>query len=201
MGRPIIVTRVSGAHPRHRIVVFGCIHGDEPAGTAVARALEHLPVAEFITLWVVEDLNPDGVVLGTRQNAHRVDLNRNFPYRWRPLGHPGSVDYSGPGPGTEPETQIAVRLLTAVRPDVTIWFHQHQDLVDDSGGDPAIERRYAQLVGLPFERLTRYPGSAAGWQNAALQPTTAFVVELPAGALSAATAMIYARAVQRLLPS
>jgi hypothetical protein len=82
---------------------------------------------------------------------------------------------------------------------VTIWYHQHQDLVDDSGGDPAIEQRYAQLVGLPFQRLTRYPGSAAGWQDATLRPTTAFVVELPAGSLSPRTANRYADAVVHLL--
>jgi len=31
-----------------------------------------------------------------------------------------------------------------------------------------IERHDAQLIGLPFERLARYPGSASGWQNATL---------------------------------
>jgi hypothetical protein len=30
-----------------------------------------------------------------------------------------------------------------------------------------------------LRRLTRYPGSAAGWQNHRLTGSTAFVVELP----------------------
>jgi murein tripeptide amidase MpaA len=35
-------------------------------------------------VWVVDDLNPDGFRLHTRQNADLVDLNRNFPYAWAP---------------------------------------------------------------------------------------------------------------------
>ena len=37
-----------------------------------------------------------GVARGTRQDAHGVDLNRNFPGTWRPYDHPGGVHWSGP---------------------------------------------------------------------------------------------------------
>jgi protein MpaA len=85
-----------------------------------------------------------------------------------------------------------------VRPQVTIWFHQPLGLVDESGGRVAIERRFATLAGLPLRRLTRYPGSAAGWQNHRLPRSTAFVVEQPPGSPSSARATRYARAVWRL---
>jgi protein MpaA len=198
-GRPITAVHLLGAAATHRIVVVGCIHGDEPAGIAVAHRLEQLPPPAALDLWVVDNVNPDGVAAGTRDNADGVDLNRNFPYAWQPLGHPGVEEYSGARPLSEPESRIIAGFLTRVRPDVTIWFHQHQDLVDLSGGDPSIERRYARLVGLPSQELTRYPGSVAGWQNATLRPTTAFVVELPAGTLTAPAADRYARAVSQLL--
>ncbi len=147
---------------------------------------------------VIKDLNPDGVAAGTRQNAPGVDLNRNFPYRWRPLGSPGSLQYSGPHPLSEPEARIAHSLILRTRPSVTIWFHEPLGLVDESGGSISIERRFSQLTGLPLRRLTRYRGSAAGWQNHRLPQTTAFVVELPAGRLSAGGVARYATAVRTL---
>lgn len=75
------------------------------------------------------------------------------------------------------------RLIVRVRPQISIWFHQHQDLVDLSGGKPSIERRFAELVELPVRRLPRDPGSVTSWENSVLPGTTAFVVELPAGEL------------------
>jgi protein MpaA len=71
-----------------------------------------------------------------------------------------------------------------LRPRLSIWFHQHLGLVDESGGSVAVERRFARAVGLPLRRLTRYPGSVVSWENHAFPGTTAFVVELGPGALS-----------------
>ena len=51
-----------------------------------------------IDLWIVENMNPDGYAAHTRQNADGVDLNRNFPWHWRPLGPRGSQQYAGPRP-------------------------------------------------------------------------------------------------------
>ena len=180
------------------LLVFGCIDGDEPAGIAIARRLLTARPPVGSALWVVPDLNPDGVAAGTRVNAHLVDLNRNFPWHWRPLGPPGDPQYAGPRPLSEPETSAARALILRVRPRITIWFHQPADLVDLSGGDPHIERRFARLVGLPVVQLERYPGSAASWQNTRLAGTTAFVVELHAGRLTRAAATRYARAVLAL---
>jgi len=80
---------------------------------------------------------------------------------------------------SEPESRIAYHLILRVRPQISIWFHQHERAVDESGGDVAVERRFAALVGLPLRRLPREPGSAVGWENHRLPGTTAFVVELP----------------------
>jgi hypothetical protein len=84
----------------------------------------------------------------------------------------------------EPEARIAHRLLLRLHPHVSIWFHQHMHVVDESGGNVAIERHFAQLVGLRLARLPREPGSVVGWENHTFRSGTAFVVELPAGALS-----------------
>jgi protein MpaA len=200
-GRPIDVVRLGDPDSGRRILVVGCIHGNEPAGLAVARDLLRGPAPPELDLWIVPDLNPDGVAAGTRANGRGVDLNRNFPYRWRPLGPPGAAEYAGRRPLSEPESRLAWRLIRRIRPAVTIWFHQPLGLVDLSGGRPAVERRYARLSGLPTRRLARYPGSASGWQNHRLPATTAFVVELPPGRLPARRAHRLARAAVALRKS
>ena len=198
-GRPITAIELGDPASERKLVVVGCIHGNEPAGIAIARQLETLPPPPGSDIWVVENLNPDGVVAGTRQNAHGVDLNRNFPYAWAPLYSLGSQQYSGPSALSEPESRLAVDFLNRVRPTVSIWFHQHQDVVDLSGGNASIEQRYASLVGLPTQQLQRYPGSVTSWENHTFGGSTAFVVELPAGSLTTASANRYASAALSIL--
>ena len=191
-GRPITVTETGDLDNPRKTLVVGCIHGNECAGIAVARQRARTAPPGEADLWIVPNLNPDGAATGTRGNAHGVDLNRNFPWRWQRLS--GLFD-SGPHPLSEPESLIAYRLLSRLRPHVSIWFHQHMDLVDESGGSVVIERRFADLVGLRLARLQREPGSVVGWENHTFRSGTAFVVELPAGALTEATARRFAHAV------
>lgn len=191
-GRPITVIETGDLDNPGKTLVVGCIHGDECAGIAVARQLARAAPPDEADLWIVPNLNPDGAVAGTRGNAHGVDLNRNFPWRWQRLS---GLFYSGPHPLSEPESRIAYHLLSRLRPHVSIWFHQHMDVVDESGGSVAIERRFARLVGLGIARLRREPGSVVGWENHRFRSGTAFVVELPAGALTRAAAGRFARAV------
>jgi protein MpaA len=189
-GRPIVA--IQRGHPGDPVVlVVGCIHGNESAGIRIVERLSRLRAPAGIDLWLVPDLNPDGVHAHTRGNAHGVDLNRNFPWHWRPLT--GST-YSGPHPLSEPESRLAASLILRLRPRITIWFHQPLGVVDESGGTGTIERRYAQLAHLPLRHLTRFPGSVASWENAHLPGSTAFVVELPPGQPTAAAVARYARA-------
>jgi murein peptide amidase A len=176
-GRPIVSLASGPAEAPLKVAVFGDIHGDETAGMRVVRRLAAAAAPPRARLLLVPTINPDGVAAGTRGNARGVDLNRNFPYRWRPLG---GGEYSGPRPLSEPESRAAKRLILSFRPDLTIWFHQPFGIVDRPVGTPFAARRYAELSGLPLVRLHRYPGSATRWQGHRLPGTTAFVVELPA---------------------
>jgi murein peptide amidase A len=194
-GRVITARRLGEAGNGPSVLVVGSIHGNERAGIAIVRRLEHEQGARGVRLWVVPDLNPDGAAADTRGNAHGVDLNRNFAWRWRPRTAPGTTFYAGPRPLSEPESRFARLLITRLRPDITIWFHQSETAVDDSGGSAAIEARFARHVALPLRRLIRYPGSATTWQAHRFPHATAFVVELPPGTLSARAARAYARAV------
>jgi protein MpaA len=194
--RPITARVLGRDGSRRRLLLVGCIHGNECAGRGILSAVALLRVRAGVQLWLVPELNPDGTAAGTRQNAHGVDLNRNFPYQWRPISDP--TYYSGPRPASEPETRAAMRLIRRIRPAVTIWYHQHQDLVDMAGGDQGVARRYAQISGLPATCLPFLPGTAPGWSNHELPGTTAFVVELPAGPVGPAALARHVRAVQAI---
>jgi murein peptide amidase A len=177
-GRRLLARVIGPDRAPRKLLLVGCIHGDECAGRRILSAIGARRPLAGVQLWLVGELNPDGTAAGTRQNARRVDLNRNFPYGWQRITDP-TYD-SGPRPASEPETRAVMGLIERIRPTVTIWYHQHQDLVDMAGGDRGVARRYARLAHLRATCLTFLPGTAPGWQNHALPGTTSFVVELPA---------------------
>jgi protein MpaA len=194
-GRALRAVHV-GSRQGPAVLVFGAVHGNESAGIAVARDLLADAALIRTNVWVVADLNPDGVARGTRQNARSVDLNRNFPWRWQRVGQPGEFAYPGPRVLSEPESRFAFDLIMHLRPTVTIWFHQPLGVVDASGGSLRVERRFAARVGLPVRQLQRYRGSATTWQDHRVRGSTAFVVELPRGSLAKAAIERYAHAVE-----
>jgi protein MpaA len=186
-GRPIELRQLGAPRWPGELLVFGCIHGDECAAGRVE------PVSSLTAgcpdpssdIYFLPNLDPDGTAAGSRLNARGVDLNRNFPSQWRPMEQPGNPQYSGPGPFSEPETRIAARVIRAVRPAATIWFHQYdgtRPFVRAWGGSVAAARHFAALARVPF-RLMRWPaGTGPNWQNQELNEA-AFVVELPPGAV------------------
>lgn len=186
-GRPITMSRVGDPAAPRKILVVGCIHGDEPAGRGIVEDLEHATPAPDTQLLLVKDLNPDGFAHRTRQNAHGVDLNRNSSAHWAGAGaHPWS----------EPETRVIRALILRERPTLTIYYHQPFGLVDvPEGGHPQFAKRYAELTGLPLRRLSRRHGSLSRWQNVRIRPGSAIVVELAPGPLPRALRLRHVAAV------
>ena len=174
-GRAIEVVRAGDPRNPHRVLVVGCIHGNECAGLAVTRRLARLGREAAIDLWVIQNLNPDGLAHGTRGNARGVDLNRNFDTF------------------SQRESRIARTLIRRIRPDVTLWFHQPQAVIRAWGRSRAAARRYARLAREPYRSLEWPLGAATRWQNGLGQ--IAFVVELPPGQLAASAARRHAQAV------
>lgn len=168
-GRRIPALELGFPGPR-RILVVGCIHGTECAGTAIVRRLERGSPPRF-DLWVVPDLNPDGRLAVVRENARGVDLNR---------------DFTGPGAFSEPETRFVRRLILRLRPRVTIWYHQHENRVRGWGQSIPAARRYARLSGMRFAAVRWPAGTGPNWQNHRFPAGASFVVELPAGSLTRA---------------
>jgi protein MpaA len=198
-GRTIRVHRFGDFSSPRKILVVGCIHGNECAGMKITKRLALGAQPAGLDLWVVHLLNPDGQRLGVRQNGRGVDLNRNFGSQWIPIGRRWDPQYSGPRPWSERETRLARGLVRRIRPDVTIWYHQPQALVRAWGPSRPTARRYARLAREPYRSLRWPNGSAPNWQNHAFPRTASFVVELPAGRISDARAARHARAVRRLL--
>ena len=193
-GRPLWAVERRTEAASRPILVVGCIHGTECAGRAITRELQRARLPARTHLWIVDNLNPDGFAVGVRQNGRGVDLNRNFPSGWRPIGRRWDPQYSGPRPFSEPETRAARRLILRVRPRVTIWFHQPLSFVRAWGGSVPAARAFARASGLPFKHLRWLAGTAPNWQNHRFPGTASFVVELPPGPLAPADARRHARA-------
>lgn len=196
LGAPIRAYRAGEPTHWRKVLVVGCIHGNECAGAAVVHALRR--TRANADLWLVPNVNPDGRRRLVRVNGRGVDLNRNFPSEWRRRGRPGHPEHSGPRPWSERETRIVRRLVQRVRPDVTIWYHQPQNVVRAWGASIPEARRFARVARERF-RAIRWPnGSASNWQNHRFPGTASFVVELSPGPLSAAAVRRHARAIVRL---
>jgi murein peptide amidase A len=191
-GRPITVVRV-GDPAGPRVLVFGAIHGNETAGIAIAKALERVHTRADV--WIVEDLNPDGVARGTRQDGRGVDLNANWSSQWQGGGRPFDVYYPGPKPFSERETRIARNLILRIRPKLTIWYHQHMNVVWAYGPSTAAGRAYARASGMRLYHHHWLHGTASNWQNHHLPDAAAFTVELPAGSLTPQQVRRHVRAV------
>jgi protein MpaA len=201
-GRRIELRQLGAPRWPGELLIFGCIHGDECAASGVA------PVSSLTAgcpdpssdIYFLPSLDPDGTAADSRLNARGVDLNRNFPSEWHPLGRPFSPEYSGPRPFSEPETRLAARVIRAVQPTATIWFHQYDGrraFVRAWGQSAPSARHFATLARMPF-RLMRWPaGTGPNWQNHTF-PGAAFVVELPRGAVDPRMRERLGRALQRM---
>jgi protein MpaA len=138
-----------GEPGRKKVVLISLMHGNEPAPRGILMNLVNGAPVHDLDLWVVPVYNPDGLARHTRKNAHGVDLNRNYPYKWIRQG--GSYD-SGPKPRSEPETRAMMRFLSSVKPAYVLSFHQPLHAVDVTQR-PKFSKRVARALGLPMSHL------------------------------------------------
>lgn len=186
-----------GANGVTDVLAVGSIHGNERAGAAVVAHLHRARVPAGQRWWLVTSINPDGVRAGTRQNARGVDLNRNFPYRWRRSGQPWDTYFPGTRAASEPETHAVQALIQRIRPELSIWYHQHANIVvrPDTYRARRAAARYATAARMRMRPWAPLRGTAVGWQASIDPAGAAFVVELPAGSLRPIDVRRHARAV------
>lgn len=201
--RAITTWRQGDRRAEFRVLVVGSIHGDERQGMRVVSRIRQDLAGRSgpraIGVWTIRTANPDGTVTGTRRNARRVDLNRNFPYRWDASLNGGYN--SGPRPASEPETRAIMRLSGRVGFDLAVWYHQPwgRTLVP-CNRDRRWALLYVRLSGLSAGGSCDrgyYPGSAISWQHNRFG-TTAFVVEFGPGFQPRPVIARHAQAVIRL---
>jgi protein MpaA len=161
-GRPIVGRRFGGAAPP--LLIFGGIHGDEPASVAALVELAARLPSPAPPLWLFPAVNPDGLVRGAKNSARDVDLNRNFPARSFTTAHaPG---YSpGPAPLSEPETRLIAELISQERPRGAVAVHAPFACVNYDGPAAAWAAAVEAACGWPARSDIGYPtpGSFGSW--------------------------------------
>ncbi len=166
-GRPIVAIHRAREGASRTLLVIGSIHGDERAGLRVVRRLRertHLPAD--LDLWLVPTVNPDGTVADRRTNAHGVDLNRNFPFRWHSSAY--GPTWSGPERLSEPESRALQALHRRLDPWLTVTFHQPLFGVGALDASMPLVREIARGMRLPvdeFHCTGICHGTFNGWVN------------------------------------
>ena len=159
-GRPIVLHEHGRGYDV--VLVLGSIHGSESAGgTVVVRLAEAIAAHSVDTLQcrvvLVPVVNPDGVLRGTRWNAHGVDLNRNFPTQNWESGERNGVARHGDAPGSEPETKVVISLIERYRPSLIVALHAPLHVVNYDGPAKDVAERMGSLNGYPVSGSIGYP--------------------------------------------
>ncbi|MBX7057285.1 MAG: DUF2817 domain-containing protein [Leptospirales bacterium] len=159
------------------VLLIGGVHGDEIEGYLLAeRFVRELDIGSLqldptISLYVIARLNPDGCAANRRTNERNVDLNRNLPTADWSAAFTNVRYYPGPGPGSELENVLLVRLLADLRPTRVLSLHSWENaMVNFNGPSEEMAIAMSSRNGLPPKGDIGYPtpgslGTYAGWER------------------------------------
>lgn len=143
-----------------RVLIIGGVHGDEVEGVACAKNLLQCykqQAPENAVVYLLPELNPDGVLLKTRCNFRGVDLNRNLPTKdWSPEAFNERYP-PGPFAGSEPENQILLQLIDTLKPHLMISLHSYKPLLNVNGNCIPEAQAISKLTGYQLEESIGYP--------------------------------------------
>jgi murein peptide amidase A len=192
LGRSVLGRPIFGRHfGRHfggaglPLLLFGGIHGDEPASVeamldlAARLGVEKNPPCLFL----LPAANPDGIARGAKNSARDVDLNRNFPARSFATAHaPGY--FPGPAPLSEPETRIIAELVDRGGVRGVVAVHAPFACVNFDGPAAVWAEAVAAACGWPARGDIGYPtpGSLGSWLGLD-RGLPVLTLELPPGPL------------------
>ena len=162
-GRELEVWRIGRG--LSNVFVMGGVHTGQEARSAdladdLAAYYRRNPrrVPASITLHIVTNANPDGYTAGRRNNAHDVNLNRNWAAQsWRPDAcYAGTLVLGGTTPLSEPETSAIDAYLRQIVPTLSISYHARGSIVEDNdiGESDQYAAFYARSAG--YKHVPQY---------------------------------------------
>lgn len=164
------------------VLILGGVHGDEPEGVVCARGLleqlrENFPYKLRMTL--IPEFNPEGVLLKTRGNSNKVDLNRNLSTKDWTRESATPRYYPGPSALSEKENQALVSFIDNKKPDVIISLHSWKPMLNINGDLPEA-KVIADMTGYVIDPDIGYPtpgslGTYAGHERHI--PTLTYEIE------------------------
>jgi LPXTG-motif cell wall-anchored protein len=165
---------------REVVYLDGGIHSNEYSAVYFLTEIAQFLIEEYDTnetaRWIVENrhtwlipmVNPDGSNVFGRMNANWVNLNRNFPGTWGEVDENIAVNNPGPHPGSEPETQIIMRVLDELKPDYVnsvhccgnLWLHPWgaQHLAEEMNFEQEDAEMYRRTCDEAFMDVRQYCG-------------------------------------------
>jgi protein MpaA len=183
-----IAADIFGQDAGETVLIFAAIHGDEGSTAVVAKKLiayldKHPEAAMGKRVAIIAVANPDGLKLGTRTNANKVDVNRNFPASNWKTSLRKTQYYNGPSAASEPETRALIAAVDRLRPRRIIAMHsigenRHCNNYDGPGKNLAeMMSRFNQY---PVTATMGYPtpGSFGTWAGID-QQSAVITLELP----------------------
>ena len=128
--------------PKKKILIIGGLHGNEIAACVnlytftknivECSSINYDKLRSVFDFYIIPCLNGYGIYHQTRANANCVNINRNYPTsHWHLSGNDSSVsssgnnDYSGNTGGSEFETQLVMKLVDIIKPDMVIDHHNY----------------------------------------------------------------------------
>ena len=132
----------------------------------------------------------------TRQNANKIDINRNFPTKdwnykaeklWKTRYHKDPRRYPGEIAGSEIETKFQIYLITKYKPQKIITVHAPLNLIDYDGptikqfkgkGANSLLKNMSSKTGYRIIDYPFFTGSLGNWAGNELKVPT-YTLELP----------------------
>lgn len=149
-------------------LLMGTMHGDEIEGEYLISRFLATKLTPTENMLCIPCVNPDGKRLGTRENAHGIDLNRNYPtqnFQERSFNPHSGITLSG-APGSEKETRGILALFDKFTINKVMNIHSDLAVVDFDGPAKEWATKISEITGYPLtDNGVGYPtpGSFGTW--------------------------------------